>query len=138
MQKPIEQKIGRLQDIASRDGVRGAVKAIHEFLTKFLRIDNEFKNRVFFELTPLYGEFDYTPAGILTTAEATITVIVPGATLGYTAEASYDKDIQGLQMTAWVSAADTVKIKLRNNSGSTVTLTAGRFRAYVKARELTT
>lgn len=137
MQKPVEQKVPELQDINSRDGVRGMVRELHKFLTNFLRADNDFKHRAYVELNPLYGEADYTPAAILAGAESTIVVTVPGAILGYTVEASYDESLQGLQMTASVDAADTVNILLSNVSGSTVTLSAGRFRAYAHGRPLT-
>lgn len=135
MQKPTEQNVPPLQDIASRDGVRGMVKELHQFLTRYVRAENEFKNKVVVELNPLYGELDWTPIEIADGAQELITIDVATAILGYTCDVSYDQDLEGLQLTHYV-VNDEVKVILRNGTGSPVTLSAGRFRAYVWPRTL--
>lgn len=135
MQKPIFQRLDSLQDISSRDGVRGAVRRMHIFLSGFLQRDQSFKESVVNELHSLYGEFDYTPAAINNGAQAIVTVSVPNLIPGYAVEVSYDQDLSGLQITAY-AITDNVKIVLKNDTGAPVTLTAGRFRVYVWARLL--
>jgi len=132
-----EQRLPELQDIASRDGVRGAVRAIYYFLKDFLRRDNIFKNALVAEVNPLYGEADYTPGGPLADgAQTTVPITVPGAIVGYCVDVSYDANLQGLQVSGYVSADDTVTVVLGNGSGGPITLASGRFRAYVWPREL--
>jgi hypothetical protein len=136
MQKPIPTKMPALQDIASRDGVRGAVRRIHEYLTGFLQRDQDFKESIVNEVNPLYGEFVYTPSAIGTGAPQVVTIPVTGALLGYTVDVSYDKDLQLLQMTAY-AVNDNVKIILQNVTGGSITLAPGIFRTYVWGRALT-
>jgi hypothetical protein len=50
-------------------------------------------------------------------AGETTTVTVTGAALGDFAEASLSVDLQSMTMTAWVSAADTVSVRVQNESG---------------------
>ena len=137
MQNPQTQNLSTLQDIESRDGVRGAVRYIHRFLYDFINRDHNFKSQVVSELKFVYGEFDYTPASIANGTNALISVTVADAIPGYCVEASYDKDLQGLFMgVPYVSAIGTVKIPLFNNTGGPITLTAGRFRVYAWPRTL--
>jgi len=137
MQRPLPQSLPPLQDISSRDGVRGAVRGLYDFMQKFLRRDVEFKSAVVDELNLLYGEFSYAPSAINNGAQAAIiTISVPSALLGYTCDVSYDKDLLGLQKTAYV-VNDAVKVVLKNDTGGSITLTAGKFRAYVWPRSLT-
>lgn len=135
MQKP---QISPLQigEVDSRQGVRGAVGVIARWIGEFIRNIDRFNSEIIVELNPLYGEANYTPAAIANGAQATTTVTVTNAILGYCVEASYNKNLQGLQMTAHISAANTVTIVLKNDTGGSVTLAAGRFRCYVWPRFL--
>jgi Protein of unknown function (DUF2793) len=54
-----------------------------------------------------------------------------GAALGDFAMVAAPYDLQGLDATAYVSAANTVKIRLSNLTGSTVTLASGTWRVRV-------
>jgi len=135
MQKPLPQNLPSLQDISSRDGVRGAVRNIYDFLQKFLRRDQDFKESVVNELNPLYGELPYTPGALSGGSMTTVQIDVASALLGYTCDVSYDKDLQGLQKTAYV-VNDHVKVVLKNDTGGSITLAAGKFRAYVWPRTL--
>ncbi len=64
-------------------------------------------------------------------AGETTTVTVNGAVLGDLAAASLSVDLQGMTMTAWVSAANTVSVRLQNETGGTIDLASATLRARV-------
>jgi hypothetical protein len=57
---------------------------------------------------------------------------VTGAALGDFAEASFSLDLQGITLTAWVSAANTVSVRFQNESGGVLDLASGTLRARVR------
>ncbi len=66
-------------------------------------------------------------------AGETTTVTVTGAALGDFAEASLSVDLQGMTMTAWVSATNTVSVRLQNESGGgPIDLASATLRARVR------
>lgn len=138
MIKPVPQVVPNLPEIDSRGGVRSAVKAIWEYLRRSFESDFRFKNEVFVELSPLYGELDYSPGGALANgAQTSVEIDVPMATLGWECSVTYDKDLKLLVMgVPYVRTEGKVKVVLFNNTGGNVTLDDGRFRAYVKPRTL--
>lgn len=79
----------------------------------------------------LSGTAVYDPASLADGVGATTTVTVTGAALGDVADASFSLDLQGIGMTAYVSAADTVSIRLQNESGGTLDLASGTLKAVV-------
>lgn len=64
-------------------------------------------------------------------AGETTTVTVTGAALGDYAETSLSVDIQGMTLTAWVSATNTVSVRLQNETGGTIDLASATLRAKV-------
>ena len=68
-------------------------------------------------------------ASINSGAQATTTVTVTGAALGMYARASMSVDLQAMQLTAYVSAADTVTCVMKNDSGGAVDLASATLRA---------
>lgn len=75
------------------------------------------------------GSATYDPPSLADGAGATTTITVTGAVLGdFVMGASFDKDLQGILLTAWVSAADTVSIRFQNESGGTLDLASGTLR----------
>ena len=80
----------------------------------------------------LSGSATFNPASLLTTTGETTTVTVTGALLGDFAEASFSLDLQGLVLTAWVSAADTVSVRFQNGTAGTINLAEGTLKARVK------
>lgn len=80
----------------------------------------------------LKGEATYDPASLADGASATTTVTVTGAELGDFAKASFDNDLQGVTIAAWVSAADTVSVKFTNNTGGVIDLASGTLAARVE------
>lgn len=68
------------------------------------------------------GSATYDAPSLIDAAGATTTVTVTGAALGDFALASLDVDVAGITVTAYVSAADTVSVRLQNESGGTLDL----------------
>lgn len=71
------------------------------------------------------------PASLLDAAGATSTVTVTGAALGDYVLVAAPYDLQGITVTAYVSAADTVSIRVQNESGATVDLASGTWKVKV-------
>lgn len=68
----------------------------------------------------------YDPASLADGASANTTVTVTGAALGdVVTGVSFSLDLQGVELTGYVSAADTVAVYFRNNTGGTIDLGAG-------------
>lgn len=67
----------------------------------------------------------YTPSSLNDGLGETTTVTVPGAELGDFAVASFSLDLANTILTAYVSAANTVSVRLQNESGSTYNPGAG-------------
>lgn len=79
----------------------------------------------------LSGTATFNPANLADGAGETTTVTVTGAALGDVALAAFSLDITGLTVTAYVSAANTVSIRLQNESGGAVDLASGTLTAVV-------
>lgn len=84
----------------------------------------------------LKGHFTATktwnPANLAPGAQTTTTVTVPGAVLGDNADeatAGFSLDLQGLQLSAYVSATDTVTVVLVNPTAGAINLASGTLRA---------
>ena len=73
----------------------------------------------------------YDPPSIAAAASDTTTVSVPGALVGDECYASFSLDLQGLQLTAHVSAADTVTTVLSNLTGGPIDLAEGTLKVWV-------
>ena len=80
----------------------------------------------------LAGSKTHDWLSLATGAEATTTVTVTGALLGDFAEASMSVSLQSMKLSAFVSAADTVTVVLRNDTGAAVDLASGTLRARVE------
>lgn len=80
------------------------------------------------------GSATYDPASLLDGAGATTTVTVTGAALGdFVTAVSFNNDLQGITLTAYVSAADTVAVRFQNESGGTIDLASGTIRVRVSS-----
>lgn len=64
----------------------------------------------------------YDTASLVDGAGATTTVTVTGAALGDFVMVSAGVDLAGITVTAYVSAADTVSVRIQNESGGTLDL----------------
>lgn len=83
----------------------------------------------------LTGSATYDAANLVDAAGATTTVTVTGAALGdFVTGVSFSVDLQGITVTAYVSAADTVSVRLQNESGGAIDLASATIRVEVKPR----
>jgi hypothetical protein len=80
---------------------------------------------------PLIGSATYDPRPLANGAGVTTTVAVAGAALGGHASASFSLDLQGMMLTAWVSAPNTVSVRFQNETGGTLDLASGTLRVRV-------
>lgn len=79
----------------------------------------------------LTGSATYDPASIAVGGSVSTTVTVTGAAVGDHAVASFSNSLQGLSLTAYVSATDTVTCVFSNNTAGAVDLASGTLRAKV-------
>jgi hypothetical protein len=77
------------------------------------------------------GSSTYNPPSIAAGAGATTTLTVPGAAFGDVVVAAFSADIQGLTVSAWVSAANTVSVRFQNGTTAAVDLASGTLSARV-------
>lgn len=77
----------------------------------------------------------YDPPSLNDGIGTTTTVACVGAALGDFAEASFSLDTQGITITAWVSAADTVSVRLQNESGGVLDIASGTLRVRVRKKD---
>lgn len=80
----------------------------------------------------LQADFTWNPGNLLDgTGETSAAVTVTGATLGDFAVAGAPYDLQGITCTAYVSAADTVRVRLQNETGGPIDLADGTWNVRV-------
>lgn len=80
------------------------------------------------------GSKTYDPPSLGTGVGDTTTVTVAGAVVGDPAHATFTQPLQGIQLTAEVSAANTVSVTFHNRTAGTIDLASGTLTAYVRAR----
>lgn len=73
----------------------------------------------------------FNPPNIASGAQSTTTITVNGAALGDFVAVSFSLDLQGLTLTGYVSAANTVTLVFLNLTGGALDLAAGTIRARV-------
>jgi len=74
----------------------------------------------------------YNPPSLADGTGTTTNVYILQAALGDYAEATFSVDLQGITVTAWVSAADTISVRFQNETGGVVDLASGTLRARVR------
>lgn len=79
----------------------------------------------------LVGSATYDTASLIDAAGATTTVTVTGAALGDFVMVSLGVDLAGITVTGYVSAADTVSVRIQNESGGTLDLASTTITAVV-------
>lgn len=77
------------------------------------------------------GTVVYDPANLVDGAGVTTTVTVTGAAVGDVAVASFSNDLQGIMLTAYVSATNTVSVRFQNETTGAIDLASGTIRATV-------
>jgi hypothetical protein len=78
-----------------------------------------------------WGSKTYDPGSLSDGAGVTTTVTVSGATTGMWTRESFSVALAGVKMWSWVSAADTVSVRLENHTGSPVDLAEGTLKVSV-------
>jgi hypothetical protein len=73
----------------------------------------------------------WNPPNLTSGTQTTTFVAVTGALLGQPALASFSLDLQGLQMSAYVTSSDIVRVVLRNDTGGAINLGSGTLTASV-------
>ena len=84
-----------------------------------------------FGLITLNNAASYDPPSLAPGAGATTTVVVNGAAPGDHAEASFSVDLQGITLTAYVSANNAVSVRFQNGTAGTLKLASGTLRVRV-------
>jgi hypothetical protein len=80
------------------------------------------------------GSATFNAASLADGAGETTTVTVTGAALGdFVTGVSLGVDLQGITVTAYVSAADTVSVRLQNESGGVLDLASTTLRVRVSS-----
>ncbi len=74
----------------------------------------------------------FDPPSLAAGEGVTTTVPVPGAALGDFACARFSIELQGVTLTAWVSAADAVSARFQNGTAGAVDLGRGTLRVRVE------
>lgn len=77
------------------------------------------------------GFTSFTPAPMTDQTGQTSTVLCNGARIGDIVNVSFDKPLQGVILTGWVSSNDTVSFRMQNGTGSSITLPAGKISAVI-------
>ena len=81
------------------------------------------------ELAGETGTATYDPGSLADGQGVTTAVTVTGAALGDFVDVSFSQDLQGITMTAWVSAANTVSVRFQNETGAPIDLPSGTIKA---------
>jgi len=79
----------------------------------------------------LSGSTTYDPPSLVDGAGTTTTVTCTGAALGDFALSSFSLSLQGIMISAEVTAADTVTVSFFNKTGGTLDISSGTLRARV-------
>lgn len=85
---------------------------------------------------PIFGSATYNPPSLADAAGTTTTVTVTGAALGDRVDVTFSLDLQGITVTGWISAANTVSVRFQNESGGTLDLASGTLTATVRRSSL--
>jgi hypothetical protein len=81
--------------------------------------------------TFLIGSATIDPGNLADGAGETDTITVTGAALGDFVQIAAPYDLLGITVTGWVSGADTVSLRIQNESGGALDLASGTWRARV-------
>lgn len=117
----------RLDLDSTHESVATLVSHVDEILKYLERL-----RRRLGRLVPHYqtGTATFNPANLVDGAGETTTVTVTGASLGDVALASFTLDTQGITVTAWVSAANTVSVRFQNETGGAINVAEGTLAAW--------
>lgn len=84
-----------------------------------------------YQLLPLTGTTTYDPPSLAAGIGATTTITVTGAALGQFVMVSFSLDLQGMTLTGYVSATNTVAARFQNGTAGTLDLSSGTLAARI-------
>jgi Na+/citrate or Na+/malate symporter len=84
-----------------------------------------------YPLIKLVGSATLDVASLVDAAGATSTITATGVVLGDFVLVSFGVDLQGITVTAYVSAADTISVRVQNETGGTIDLASTTVRYVV-------
>lgn len=76
----------------------------------------------------IYGAVSIDPGSLADGVGATYPVTITGANLGDTVQIAAPYDLQGITVTGYVSAVNTVQVRVQNESGGTLDLASGSWK----------
>lgn len=97
----------------------------------FPQYENQTRGDARYQKLPLRGSTTFDPPSLVDGQGTTTTVTVTGAALGNFAMVSFSLDLQGITVTSYVSATNTVAAHFQNESGGTLDLASGTLAALV-------
>lgn len=101
------------------------IQSLYEFLRMTARKVNRMSGNEF--------TATYDPGSLLAGTGETTTVTAPNAQLGEYVLATFSQPLQGIILTAWVSAVGTVSVRFQNETGGTVDLASGTLKVRVSS-----
>lgn len=117
--------------IARDTEVATAITVFNALPDPFTQYYNTSRGDARYQLLPLTGTATYDPPSLATLIGATTTVTVTGAVLGQGVIISFSLDLQGIQLTGYVSAANTVTARFFNSTAGTLDLASGTLKTWV-------
>ena len=79
----------------------------------------------------VFGSATLNPTNLADGAGETLTASIPGAAVGDFVLVAPGVNLAGITVTAWVSAADTVSVRVQNESGGALDLASSTWRIAV-------
>lgn len=77
------------------------------------------------------GSKTYDPPNLAAGIGATTTITITGAVVGDYVVVSFSNDLQGIVLTGYVSAVDTVSVRFQNSTAGAIDLASGTLRARI-------
>lgn len=100
--------------------------------TEDVKTLNVWRNLLTRFISGLSGTLTWNPGNLVDGAgETSSAITVTGAALGDFVQVAAPYDLQGITATAYVSAADSVKIRIQNETGGAIDLASGTWKVKV-------
>jgi hypothetical protein len=132
MDAPFSNPAVENQSFANSAGNLGTLVAALQNVVKYLGLLSNAINAAF--PAPLTSSATYNPPNIVSGSSISTTVTVAGAALGNYVTASFSLDLQGLTLSAYVSAPNTVTVIFANNTGGAIDLASGTLTVWVRTK----
>lgn len=109
------------------------ITALYEANNNDLRLTTDYRNAItgYLSGSVLTGSSTYNPPSLADGESVATTVTVTGASFGDYVTATFSNALQGIEITASVTATGTVTVTFRNNTGGPIDLSSGFVRVRV-------